>query len=264
MAQKNYLKTATAASPAPEEGVTSSTPLKLPARLYHYCPEATFRAIVTNGCLWLSDAAYMNDALEGRWLEGIVERFIRLQQEWKEWREAGHVFSDYQIWKENFYISCFWEHGDLLSQWRAYADNGRGVCIGFNFADLPISTGLTFAQVFGINALGCTIDRVVYEEKAQEDSVRRIFRFVDYWMRTMPMETATDLYFYDAYVNTGRDCLAYAAKLLKHPGFSEEREWRIVYDGKSEQKALGIAREIKYRNLVDTRIGYYELNLRDT
>lgn len=30
------------------------------------------------------------------------------------------------------YISCFSEDGDLLSQWRGYADDGKGLSIGFN------------------------------------------------------------------------------------------------------------------------------------
>jgi len=30
------------------------------------------------------------------------------------------------------YIACFSEKGDLLSQWRAYADDGEGVAIGFD------------------------------------------------------------------------------------------------------------------------------------
>lgn len=33
---------------------------------------------------------------------------------------------------KNKFISCFSKEGDLLSQWRSYADNGRGICIGFN------------------------------------------------------------------------------------------------------------------------------------
>jgi hypothetical protein len=30
------------------------------------------------------------------------------------------------------YITCFSRKGDLLSQWRAYGDDGRGVSIGFD------------------------------------------------------------------------------------------------------------------------------------
>lgn len=30
------------------------------------------------------------------------------------------------------YITCFSRNGDLLSQWRAYGDDGKAVSIGFN------------------------------------------------------------------------------------------------------------------------------------
>lgn len=34
------------------------------------------------------------------------------------------------------FVICFSENGDLLSQWRGYADNGRGVTIGFDYNTL--------------------------------------------------------------------------------------------------------------------------------
>ncbi|WP_353867109.1 DUF2971 domain-containing protein [uncultured Desulfovibrio sp.] len=32
----------------------------------------------------------------------------------------------------NKFICCLSEHGDILSQWRTYADDGRGFAIGFS------------------------------------------------------------------------------------------------------------------------------------
>jgi hypothetical protein len=245
--------------------VTSATPLARPPALYHYCPLTTFKAILTNGCVWLSDANYMNDTTEGDWLEKIVERTIRRSEEWRVWRESGHVYSDYKIFKRTFYIACFSEHGDILSQWRAYAEDGRGACIGFDFSELPVPTGLSLSDVFGMRGLGCTLDRVVYEEKAQLEVARRVFRGVDYLTRAAPpIETAVNSYFLDAYVNAGQDGLAYASRLLKHPGFSEEREWRIAYDGddgKIGPRVAGLG-AIQYRMRGKERIAYYELDLR--
>lgn len=36
--------------------------------------------------------------------------------------------------KDKFFVMCFSgeESGDLLSQWRGYGDNGKGIAIGFN------------------------------------------------------------------------------------------------------------------------------------
>jgi hypothetical protein len=202
----------------------------------------------------------MNDSSEGRWLDYLVERLIHAAQEWNEWRESGHIYHDYKLFKKTFFIACFSEHGDLLSQWRAYADDGRGVSAGFSFDDLAVPTGLTFTNVFHRRPLGCTIDRVVYEEKEQSESLRRVFRYIDHLVRS---DFARHPYMYDALIGTGRDCLSYLSRLLKHPGFSEEREWRILYDGESDHKTIGLdGTALKNRLRGDTEIGYFELNFR--
>lgn len=245
--------------PGDREAVSSEHPLTRPSVLYHYCSAETFKAITANRCIWLSDAAHMNDATEGRWIDEIVARLRSVEQEWVQWCEAGHIWHDYKLFKASFYIACFSEQGDLLSQWRAYADDGRGVSIGFDFGELSLPTGLTFTEVFHMNALGSALDRVVYEEEAQMEAVRRVFRYIDRWARS---EAALNSYFREAVVDTGRDCLGYLSRLLKHPGFQEEREWRIVYDGRSDRKAMGIDPAPRRRLRGETEIAYFELGFR--
>jgi hypothetical protein len=36
------------------------------------------------------------------------------------------------IIQRKMFLTCFSENGDLLSQWRAYGNNGDGVAIGFD------------------------------------------------------------------------------------------------------------------------------------
>ena len=38
------------------------------------------------------------------------------------------------------FVSCFCQSGNLLSQWRAYADKGGGYCIGFDFSEDVVVT----------------------------------------------------------------------------------------------------------------------------
>ena len=243
--------------PDDRDGVVSTAPLALPPVLYHYCSEQAFRAIVNNGCVWASDAAHMNDALEGVWLDEVVKRIE--EPEWDDWRESGHILHDYRVWKTDFYIACLSEKGDLLSQWRSYADDGRGASIGLGLEGLEMPTGLSFTDVFHMSSLGCTIDRVVYDEASQDEVARRVFRYVDHLMRSAAAERG---YFYDAIVDTGRDCLAYVSKLLKHPGFSEEQEWRLIYDGKSDRRPDQINSDLKHRFRGKEKIGYFEFSIR--
>lgn len=51
-------------------------------------------------------------------------------------------------------ISCFSKNGDLLSQWRAYAEDGKGFSIGFD-------------SNYIYHGLGVNINSVVYEEETQ-------------------------------------------------------------------------------------------------
>jgi hypothetical protein len=249
-----------AASPEPDSmaPLMSAAPVPLPTVLYHYGPMEAVRAILTHGCIWLSDAAEMNDALEGKWLDKVVER-IAGGDEWARWREAGHILHDYQLFKKTFYIACVSEDGNLLSQWRAYADDGRGASIGFDSGAFAFPQGLNFTQVFHMDPLGCTLDRVVYEEREQLEAARRVFSFIDQMARTDIIENP---YSYDALIDTGRDCLSYAARLLKHPGFREEREWRIVYDGQADRALSGIGRERKSRVRGAAEIGYFPFEFR--
>ena len=47
---------------------------------------------------------------------------------WKTWYENG-VYSNFSM--KTFWF-CFSESKDKLSQWRGYAQDGKGIAIGFN------------------------------------------------------------------------------------------------------------------------------------
>ena len=239
------------------EGVTSATPRARPAVLFHYCPIAALEPILANGIMWLSDAASMNDTTEGLWLDDVVQRLVRPAADWTEWRDAGRIFHDYQLFKKTFYIASFSERRDLLSQWRAYANDGQGACIGFDFGAFDIPTGLTLTNVFHMKPVGFTLDRVVYDEAEQVEAARRVFRYVDQLQRS---DATTDPYLRDAIVETGRDCIAYLARFMKHPGFEDEREWRLLYDGDDATPRPGIVPARKQRTRGDATVDYYQLN----
>lgn len=94
--------------------------------IYHYCSAATCLAICTNKSLQFSDLMIMNDSSE---LIYSLEIFESL-------KNAGLSTSMYGVIQDFtheslFLTSCFSQAPDLLSQWRAYADDGNGFCIGF-------------------------------------------------------------------------------------------------------------------------------------
>jgi hypothetical protein len=108
-----------------------------PPVLYHYCPLQGFMGILQSKSFWLGQLSTMNDYMEHSWLKKIaLERLDELQAESRlldatEQAMRTRFYSALQIQLQTVahfdpYCACFSEDGDVLSQWRAYADDGRG------------------------------------------------------------------------------------------------------------------------------------------
>lgn len=107
--------------------------------LYHYTDAAGLKGIMDSGTIWYSHYRHLNDPSE---LFHGVDLTKSLIEELCEPRD-GRVrmlfdcISDMLRWENfegnlDFYIACFSRAFDDLGQWRAYADNGRGMAIGFS------------------------------------------------------------------------------------------------------------------------------------
>lgn len=100
-----------------------------------------------------------------------------------------------------FYTFCVSECCDLLSQWRGYADNGRGVCL-----ELDSSYFRSLVEECGLPIF--SFDYVRYGHPRFDDFIRsgrKYFPHLDSNERLIRM-----------------------APFYKHESFEEEREWRLV------------------------------------
>ena len=100
--------------------------------LYHYCSTETFHSIVKNRSIWLSSLTQSNDSKEGA---VILEILIELANEADLTLAAQGRLESALRGGFDFFDGlgfCLSEEGDLLSQWRGYANDGTGVSIGFN------------------------------------------------------------------------------------------------------------------------------------
>jgi Protein of unknown function (DUF2971) len=119
--------------------------------IYHYCSIEAAISILTNKTIRFSDINMMNDAEESQWGYSIFEQAASqilkrdgLTDDFKKLIEGLDLeFIDVidRVWspmgqKILQFISCFSTDGDSLSQWRAYADDGRGVAVGFRVGEL--------------------------------------------------------------------------------------------------------------------------------
>lgn len=186
---------------------------------YHYCSVETFTAICEHKKVRLGDANIMNDYSEGRWGyrvfelaateilndQTIQEAFPGLDKGFFD--KVDEIISPMQLAMHPV-ISSFSKEPDVLSQWRAYADNGRGFAIGLSGAVLK--------------AMPVTLLEVEYDHKAQIDEMKAAL--IATHMRNIELDNRFEAKFRE-------DCLLIGAWKLgfKNPAFAEEKEVRCLH-----------------------------------
>lgn len=122
------------------------------ANVYQYCSFNTFMSMMENNEIWVSDINKMNDYEEDKTLDKLLRNLLdymvreneKLKRKNRDYEEKIEGLSKRLFSSEYLkvgevpkkFISCFSAHGDILSQWRAYADDGRGFAIGFKKLEL--------------------------------------------------------------------------------------------------------------------------------
>lgn len=129
--------------------------------IYHYCNVDAFKAIIQNKTLWLSSVYNLNDYKEIHWIKEKVLKKIALYTDKYSFDKFNKFEQFYNNELPNVYIASFSKGDDLLSQWRAYANDGHGVAIGFN------------TEYFKQNNLVST-STVLYDELEQENLIDNI------------------------------------------------------------------------------------------
>lgn len=240
--------------------------------LYHYCSATTAASILTRRSIWLSSLTLSNDSLEGRLVRETLVRLSNkdgLNATYRERLKESLSFAEQMFEGLGF---CLSEEGDLLSQWRGYADDARGMAIGFSqqyLSKLAESSR-------GKGQPGFALYQVEYDRQKQESTLepayRELRRLIDagafrrrgQWSilddRT-PEQVAED----DKMTQSLFNSLLFKLvdlfpKLyeLKSEGFREEREWRLV------SMLVGTATEsCSFRGVSNRIVPYREYDLLD-
>lgn len=100
--------------------------------LYHYCSTSSFLSIIKTRSIRLSSLTLSNDSKEGKILSDTLNKLFEDESLDKEVYEQ--IRSAVGFLEEIFdgLGFCLSEVGDLLSQWRGYANDGGGFSIGFS------------------------------------------------------------------------------------------------------------------------------------
>lgn len=209
--------------------------------LYHYCNNDTFLRIIESQSLRLSALSLSNDKMEGRLLHrAILALAANNELDLRQQQLIAEHLSFIEPLFEGLGI-CLSEEGDLLSQWRAYTNDAKGMSIGFNkeyFAALTNGVKsmkllkveyIDVAEVATLKPLQHLYDSIV--DKVRKVPDRNPFRRgllntqsqEEFDAEAMAHALST-IGLRQAALALYRDLYAFKGK-----GFAEEREWRILY-----------------------------------
>ncbi|NME94735.1 DUF2971 domain-containing protein [Clostridium cochlearium] len=155
---------------------------------YHYCSLKTFFEIIKSQNIRLCDSYKMKDREENKLANKI------LKDEFKEFFDI--IKYEDKIYLENFkeqyfnsdlgefkshipYIASFSKESDIQSQWEKYADDERGVAIGFNFNKLGISEvgKKSYFDIYKEDSNGIKYyDYIEYNLEKQKKKIRKLLQ----------------------------------------------------------------------------------------
>ncbi len=178
--------------------------------LYHYCSTETFLSIISRKCVWMSDINTMNDFGEVHW---AYDQFVKaanvvIDRVGKEFLDAVDEIVHSAQLRILPMLCAFSTNGDVLSQWRAYSDDGAGVAIGFD-AEKIASLSVRIAQI-------------------DYNSVNQISYFSAALLALHEVYKSLEGKKQQEFLFQECSYLSNDMAFLKNPGFSEEKEVRIL------------------------------------
>lgn len=273
---------------------------KYPDYLWHYTSIAGVRGILTEGHLWFSDAAFLNDSSELSYAVDVAERVIEpklakevsspLVKEFLQ-RFLTRIRNDRESRQAHglttsAFVACFCEEMDSLHLWRAYTGNGRGYSIGFfpGVIDTRLKP-LQLQRAIRVQSSGEALRKFRYDTPLYEPSLRAVIYeeaeqndilsgAIDAFCQIL-VDFESDLQSEDkdklAELNIIERLFSLFCQYLccfKHPTFKEEREWRFIYTPvfpPVSKVQEGLAKKgIEYREAGGYLVPYFRVNIAET
>lgn len=235
-----------------EESIQSrNRALSLGRRFVHYTSSEVAFSILQNKFVWMRNALTMNDFSEiehglkcllGAWGSPIGNKLRDLLDQMYPGfcNDFGHRFDSWlPAFREETYITCLSEHDadeddhGRLSMWRAYG-GANGVALVLNNTPFLTLSAALKAYSFPVEYLGETAFLARFERFYELISLRREE------VHALGYDNLLTLLFNRFRANV---------LCTKHPGFHEEREWRVVYSPQIEKsehisKSLQVVRGV--------------------
>lgn len=201
-------------------------------KIYHYCSTETFLNIIKNKKLWLGDIRYMNDFMEVNWFMDSFRELLDIElTEPQHKRLFENIKSNQSMTKP--YICCLSQSGDILSQWRAYAQDGHGIAIGFDPNKLDVtSNSSVHPNIYVKNSF--FLNNIKYLTKLEIrdtvlDLLKKYPKALDFFSTKHSNFSNLSLDLQNEITGLSM-AIMHMALHTKNPAFIEEKEVRLIYN----------------------------------
>jgi Protein of unknown function (DUF2971) len=224
--------------------------------LFHYTDMRGMLGIISTEQIWFTSIFHMNDPSELAYGIEIALGILRDQSKggspavkaFCEWmvhvlvKAGGEIFG--------FFVASFSRSPDDLGQWRAYADNGRGVAIGL--------APTVFQVVPGQSNLGLTdktlVAHVIYDPPVKIGlkliaAIRRAIGLIVRGDRSVTSSAEQEAFGRVMAVELAVPIFVYSVT-CKHPAYAHENETRLLLINNLEQLSPIIETRVRGSNLV--------------
>ena len=209
------------ANPITFERLTSRAAFEndAPEHLYHYTDLEGVEGILSSKSLWMSKFTASNDISEitlaiSQFQNFVESRVAALQPEEASFlHEAAAQLDGFR--RTNICLASFCEHPDLLSQWRSYGNDGRGIALGFDTRVLQ-----DLAQRHSLKLWRCVYEPATHV-KISNDLLTIL---LESFRGTKPKgaEERREL------IGQFNATFLRVAPVIKDHRFAEESEWRLI------------------------------------
>lgn len=199
--------------------------------IYHYCSTETLQKIIEGKTLRFSDITKSNDSKETIWILDFI--MSALTKEYEKQSEAfkrkcsldriikrktsyfiDRYWGEYSLY--TYFVLCFAGEGDSLNMWKMYADDGKGVAIGFdNSYFKELSGSLDCIQYKSVDY--ADIDNTDLLSEETKSLFEKLNSCVNEGEKIDYYNAPYDKYIKDLFLK---------AVFCKHPGFQDEKESR--------------------------------------
>jgi hypothetical protein len=195
--------------------------------LWHYTNGSSLIEIVNSASIFATQVSCLNDTTEVSYASRLYREALENQR--RESESTGNqsilefIDSALEHFKEDtqyptraivpFFVACFSEEKDDLSQWRAYGGGENGYAIAFRAGNL--GEGLARANY----------DVTAHRELAKRATDATVRFFLDGLSGRPVQEKAI---WTSEFLAAWDSAITLVAPIIKHPGFYKERECRII------------------------------------